>query len=159
MINRLRRLFEDRQGRAESADGRHAHDELHLAAASLLVEAAMLDGVFDDAERAAIDGALRRRFKLNDEEVADLMARADKVVAKSVQFFGYTHVIKNAFDEAERIELMDMLWEVVYADGALHDLEASLMRRVAGLIYVSDQDSGRSRKRALARSGRSGDEQ
>jgi uncharacterized tellurite resistance protein B-like protein len=46
-----------------------------------------------------------------------------------------------------------MMWEVAYADGALHDYEASLLRRVTGLLYVSDRESGEARKRVLARLG------
>ena len=49
-----------------------------------------------------------------------------------------------------------MLWEVAYADGELHDYEANLMRRVTGLLFVSDQESGEARKRALERLGLSG---
>jgi uncharacterized tellurite resistance protein B-like protein len=63
-------------------------------------------------------------------------------VANSSQLYSFTRVVKDNFDHAERVELMEMLWEVVYADGALHHLEASLMRRVAGLIYVPDAASG-----------------
>ena len=62
-------------------------------------------------------------------------------------------MIKDRFPHEERLELMEMLWEVAYADGVLHDFEASLMRRISGLIYVSDRDSGAARKRALARLG------
>ena len=46
-----------------------------------------------------------------------------------------------------------MLWEVAYADGALHDYEASLLRRVAGLLYVSDRDNGEARLRVMAKLG------
>jgi uncharacterized tellurite resistance protein B-like protein len=49
--------------------------------------------------------------------------------------------------------VIEMLWEVAYADGRLHDYEASLLRRVTGLLYVSDRDSGEARKRVLARLG------
>jgi len=49
------------------------------------------------------------------------------------------------------VMLVEMLWDVVYADGELHDYEANLMRRVAGLLHVSDQESGAARKRVLGR--------
>jgi uncharacterized tellurite resistance protein B-like protein len=53
----------------------------------------------------------------------------------------------------ERVAIIEMLWEVVYADGTLHEYEASLLRRVCGLIYVTDQDSGTARKRVLEKMG------
>ena len=55
-----------------------------------------------------------------------------------------------------RIDLMEMLWEVCYADGVLHDFEAQLMRRMAGLMFVDDRDSGAARKRALEKLGLAG---
>ena len=57
------------------------------------------------------------------------------------------------FEPEERIALIEMLWEVAYADGELHDYEASLIRRITGLLYVSDRDSGEARKRVRARLG------
>jgi uncharacterized tellurite resistance protein B-like protein len=51
---------------------------------------------------------------------------------------------------------MEMLWEVAYADGTLHELEAQLMRRMAGLIFVDDRANGEARKRALAKLGLAG---
>jgi uncharacterized tellurite resistance protein B-like protein len=65
-------------------------------------------------------------------------------------------VIKAKFSLEERIDLMEMLWEVVYADGELHHYEANLMRRLAGLLHVSDRDVGAARKRAQARLESSG---
>ena len=53
----------------------------------------------------------------------------------------------------ERVGILELLWEVVYADGTLHDYEASLLRRVAGLLYVSDRESGEARLRVMGRLG------
>ena len=53
----------------------------------------------------------------------------------------------------ERVGILELLWEVVYADGTLHDYEASLLRRVAGLLYVSDRESGEARLRVMERLG------
>ena len=64
-----------------------------------------------------------------------------------------TNKVKAALDENQRIEMIEMLWEVVYADQALHDFEANLMRRLAGLLHVPDRASGEARKRVLQRLG------
>ena len=81
------------------------------------------------------------------------MARAERTATESVAWQGFTRAIKDALPPEERIGVLEMLWEVVYADGRLHDYEASLLRRVAGLLYVSDRDSGEARLRVLARLG------
>src|SRR3546814_13811923 len=80
-------------------------------------------------------------------EVGALLEAADEKVEQSVEVFGFTREIKNAFSPEERIQMMEMLWEVAYADGALHDLEASLLSRLPGLLTVSDRDGGLARTR------------
>jgi uncharacterized tellurite resistance protein B-like protein len=110
-----------------------------------------MDDTFDAAERGRIDRLIQDRFALSADEAADLIAQAEQEASTSVEWHGFTRAVKDGFDHAERVELIEMLWEVAYADRRLHDYEASLLRRVAGLLYVSDRDSGEARKRVLAR--------
>lgn len=157
MINRIKSLFLDPESAAGAASrprrrsDRRMVDELHLAAAALLVEAACLDGHFDGAERARIEALVQTRFGLNAEETETLIDAAKREVAQASQLLRFTRVIKDRFGHAERVEMIEMLWQVVYADGVLHDYEANLMRRIGGLVYVTDQERGAARKRALAR--------
>jgi uncharacterized tellurite resistance protein B-like protein len=151
MLDRLRRLLAGRAPEAQPTA--HSFEERQLAAAALMVEAATMDSAFDAAERARIGELIRERFALGVDEAADLIAEAERAVAASVQWHGFTSAIKDGYDHAERVELIEMLWEVAYADGQLHDYEASLLRRIAGLLYVSGRDSGEARKRVLARLG------
>jgi uncharacterized tellurite resistance protein B-like protein len=128
-------------------------DDLAAAAAAILVETAMLDGEFDDQERSVIHAILVERFGLSD---ADAQAAIDTVADKAIQpnaLYAASQVIKARFSEEQRIDMLQMLWRVAYADGTLHDYEANLVRRVAGLLYVPDRDSGKARKRALAELG------
>lgn len=126
-------------------------DELHLAAAALLVEAATLDGHFDSSERDAIAAALAEGFDLAESETAALIATAERRVDESSQILGFTRVIKDRLTVEDRVRVIEMLWRVAYADGELHDYEAGLVRRVAGLLYVPDRESGAARHRVLAR--------
>ncbi len=151
MINRIKALLRAGTGPASERPPHHGHEEIQLAAAALLVEAAWLDETFDADERAGIGAILRRRFGLSEEEAETLVAAAEDAVAESVQLHGFARAVRDHFDHEERVEMVEMLWEVVYADGVLHDHEASLMRRIGGLIYVSDQERGAARKRVLAR--------
>ncbi len=151
MINRVKALFLDRGGAPEARGAGHSHEELQIAAAALMVEAAQLDDDFDARERAKIRDLVTERFDLEPEESESLIEVAEERVARASQLYGFTRVVKNAFTQDERIELMEMLWEVAYADGELHDFEANLMRRLAGLLQIPDRDSGLARKRALER--------
>jgi len=157
VINRFKALFQDRGGETADetagASGRHSADELHIAAAALLVEAARMDDEFDAHERDKVLELVTYRFDLNREESLSLLAAAEEQVAQANQLHGFMRVVNKAFDQAERIELLEMLWEVIYADGTLHDYEAGLMRRLNGLLHVSDQESAAARNRARARLG------
>lgn len=126
-------------------------DDLHLAAAALLVEAAVLDGHFESSERDAIADGLRQHFGLGEEETRLLIEKAETAIQKSVELYGFTRTIKDRLEPRERIAILELLWQVAYADGVLHDYEAGLARRVAGLLYVSDKESGEARQRVLSR--------
>jgi len=135
-------------GRAEAA-----HDEVQRAVATLMVEAAHMDASFDDSERETITRHLGRRFELDASAAEDLVRAAEAKVRDNTELYRLSRTIKDSFGHEERVELMQMLWEVAYADGELHSFEANMMRRMAGLVYVSDQESGEARKRAQARLG------
>lgn len=149
MLNRIKALL---TGGAAPDQGDHAA-EVRLAAAALLVEAAQMDGQMSARERDRILDLLRSRFDLSAEEAEDLCQEAAARSADTHHLLPFTRVIKDRFEQAERVEMLEMLWEVAYADGHLHDYEANLVRRIGGLIYVSDQESGGARKRAMARLG------
>lgn len=150
MLDRFKALFH-----AESDPGPHgracAGDELQLAAVALLVEAACADGEFEDSERRCIRGLIESRFGLTPDEAAALTAEAARVVEDSVQILRFTRTIKDRYSYEERVALIEMLWEVVYANGVSDALESQLMRRIGGLIYISDRDRGEARLRVLAR--------
>lgn len=152
MFDRLKRLLSDTSP-AEGAARKHSFEERQLAAAALMVEAARLDDDFDAKEREHIKALLRDQFSLTEAEAGELLTAGEKASSDSVEWQGFTRAIKDGFEPEERIALIEMLWEVAYADGRLHDYEASLIRRITGLLYVSDRDSGDARKRAIARLG------
>ena len=154
MINRIKSFFVDHHARTDATDGHHTVDEFHLAAASLLVHAASVDARFDDDERATILRLIETRLELSPEEAGALFEAAHQAVDRSIQLHGFTHAVKNGFSYDERVGLIEMLWEVVYADGKIDEFEAQLMRRVGGLIYVNDRDRAMARKRVLDRLGK-----
>ncbi|SOD99824.1 TerB family tellurite resistance protein [Caenispirillum bisanense] len=150
MLQKLKSLLFDGDTSAARSAGR---DDVALAAAAVMVEAATLDGTFDDTERASILRLLGRRFSLSDADARALLAEAEAEVAETTELYAYTRAIKDRFDHEQRIEMVEMLWEVVYADGQVHDYEANLMRRICGLLYVEDAESGDARKRVMQRLG------
>ena len=151
MLDRFKSFLDERKSLASAEEGTHTPDEFHLAAAALLVHAATIDSEFDPKERGRIEWLCENRFGLDQEEAHALVEAAEWEAGESVQLLSYTRTIKDGFSYKERVHLMEMLWEVVYADEVVEAHETMLMRRIAGLIYVEDRDSGIARSRVRSR--------
>ena len=119
--------------------------------AGLLVEAAMADGELDPDERRQIARVLHGQLELGEATVGKMIDDALASHEARVEIHGLTRAIRAETEPEDRVAIMEMAWMVVLADGELHDYEAQLMRRLAGLLYVDDIDSGRAARRARAR--------
>jgi uncharacterized tellurite resistance protein B-like protein len=128
-------------------------DGLQLAVAALLVEAARMDDRFDAAERQTIAELLTNRFELTADQAQSLLTAAEKAVRQSTQLFRFTQPVAEELDPAERARVVEMLWEVAYADGVLSPQEDALIRRIAGLVYVDDSARMAARQRVRRRQG------
>lgn len=131
-----------------------SRDGLQTAVAVLLVEAARMDSHFDDTERRVIERLLAQKFQLSPEQTRDLVQKAVAIDERSNQLYPFTRTAVERMTAAQRIGLIEMLWEVAYADGVLDPDEDALLRRIAGLIYVSDVDRAAARIRVLDRLGK-----
>ena len=148
MIKGLKNLIFGNDEEESVSAGSHNDAALQHAAAGLLVEAAMMDGTFDTTERTKISDLLVKHFKLAEDVVGEIISAAEEANAELVELYSITKVVRDHFDESERIRMIEMLWEVVYSDGNLDDFETNMMRRVGGLLYVSDRENGDAKKRA-----------
>ena len=144
----IERVLDFLTGRAPPALAAGA-DELQLAVSALLIEAARMDDDFNEDERAAIDRLLAERFDLAPAAVQAVVEAAEAAVRHSTQFFPFTQQICKQLEPEARVRIIEMLWEVAYADGSLDPQEDMLLRRIAGLIYVPDGERGMARLRAL----------
>jgi uncharacterized tellurite resistance protein B-like protein len=128
MFDALSRLFT----RTETAT--HT-PEPKLAVAALLVHLAGVDGAVKQEERAAVRGALMDTYGLGEDEVEKLVAEATRRDNDSVDFYRFTSALKDLSDE-EKIEIVRMMWQVVFADRKNHELEDNMVWRIAELIHV-----------------------
>ena len=126
-------------------------DRVASVTAALLIELAVIDGAFDNGEKLTISKLLTTRFKISEEDVAALIAAAEAAVDESVDLFSFTRTLRDEYKQEERFQIIEMMWEVAFADGVVHDFEANLVRRATGLLHVSDYESGEARKRVLER--------
>jgi uncharacterized tellurite resistance protein B-like protein len=131
-------------------------EELRLAAAALLVRASVIDGKIDAAERRKLKALLQERFGLDGEEVRDLLNDAVLREHESVDLYGFTSVLCRELDQDGRKNIIEMLWEVVMADGVVHEFEGNLVWRTAELLGVSTRDRIILRKQVESRAARNG---
>ena len=127
--------------------------EGRMACAALMTRAAWLDGTLDKVEENALRDLMMKRFEISPDEADEILKAAADDLDTSNDLYRYTKDLRDNFDADERLKLIEMIWEVVYADGVLHDFEATLMRRLAGLLYVDDRDSGEAKKRVMHKLG------
>jgi uncharacterized tellurite resistance protein B-like protein len=147
MIDRVLALLSGREAPALDKGA----DEFELAVAALLIEAARMDESFAEAERATIERLLAARFGLQPDAVRALVEEADRLVRDSAQLFPFTRQVCKRMRPEERVGILEMMWEVAYADGVLDPHEDMLLRRVAGLIHVTDKERAAARRRAVER--------
>ena len=116
---------------------------------SLLVEAASIDGDIGDDEKNKILSILVHQLKLDSLKAKEILEETISVSGEQIEIWSKTNNIRSELDYEERLKILELMWEIVLVDDVLDVFEAQLMRRVSGLLYISDVDSGNSKKRAL----------
>ena len=135
-----------------------AEDEIKLArtVAALLVEAAMADGDIDEIEHAHIRHMLETQLDLSADDADAMLAQSLASHEDRIEIHSLTRHIRHDTNAADRSVILEMVWMVVLADGSLDAHESQLMRRLAGLLFVDDVESGLAAKRARQRLGLAG---
>jgi uncharacterized tellurite resistance protein B-like protein len=128
-------------------------DELKLASAALLVRASSIDGQVDAVERRMLKALLQERFGLDGDAVRRLVQEATAEEAESVDLYGFTSILCRELDQDGRKKIVEMLWEMVMADGVVHEFESNLVWRTAELLGVSTRDRVILRQQVAARHG------
>ncbi|WP_350335618.1 TerB family tellurite resistance protein [Coralliovum pocilloporae] len=150
MFDALKQFIDRLSGQPH--DSAFADDDHRLAAAALLVHASSVDGVVSGSEREKIKTLLMERFGLGPAETDELITEARDKELEAVDLYGFTTVLKRNLDEEGREKVIGMLWDLVYADGIVHEFEDNLVWRVAELLGVSGRDRMRLRWQAESRS-------
>ena len=120
------------------------HDDYRLAAAALLVHAAANDGDISDAERDQLHAIIKRQFGLDEATEAE---------HEAIDLYHFTRAINRALDEDGRRRVVEMMWEIAYADGRVDDFESNLIWRVADLLGISSRDRIELGQRVASRRG------
>lgn len=148
MFDKIKALLRE-SGLTAGADA--AFSERDIAVAALLLEAADTDGAHSEDEHAALRDLIVTKLGHTPASALLLLDAARIRQRAAVELFRFTDAARRAMDEAERGGLVEMLWEVVYADGVLDPFEDRLIRSVAALLHVPDRLRAETRQRVLAR--------
>ncbi len=144
MINLLKNILSNKN----SLEHKDENKNLELLS-GLMIEAANTDGKIDNDELSKIKSSLVNIFEEDSKEVDLVLTEAinNKNNSKSLHY--YTSYINKNFTAEKKLHLIEVLWEIILSDGEIHDFESNLIRRLAGLLYISDVNSGNARERAL----------
>ena len=138
---------------SQNADIAENEIKLARAVAALLVEAAMADGNIDEIEHKHIRYMLETQLDLSADDSKAMLAQSLASHEDRIEIHSLTRHIRHDTDAADRSVILEMVWMVVLADGSLDAHESQLMRRLAGLLFVDDVESGMAAKRARQRLG------
>ena len=140
-----------------SDDGAHPihfeHNDYRLAAAALLVHAAAIDGDISDAERDQLYAVIKRQFGLDEATTDELVAEATEAEHEAIDLYHFTSLINRSLDEDGRRRVVEMMWEIAYADGRVDDFESNLIWRVADLLGISSRERIELGQRVASRLG------
>ncbi|MEM7507547.1 MAG: TerB family tellurite resistance protein [Pseudomonadota bacterium] len=148
MLDALKALFRDPEAEIDLPE-----DAGREAVAALLVTAARADGVYDPEEAKAITGVLSRHYGLDTASAEALRKTGEEAEAQAMDLVRFTRAIKRVVPHAERVAVIEAIWEVAYADGGRDHEESALVRKLCGLLYVEDREAGLARQRVKARLG------
>ncbi len=149
MFDSLRKLISDLGDGGKHAS-RFADDDYRVAAAALLVHAAAINGSIANSERDKLHGLIKERFDLGDEAADDLVAEATIAEQKSVDLYHFTAKLNRSLDEAGRARMVEMMWQIAYADGVVTEFEDNLIWRAADLLGISQGERVALRERVSA---------
>lgn len=112
-------------------------DKVQIATCVVLLEIANADDDFSDDEKAVIYSILKKRFGLSDIEVESLIAAAERRINSSIDTWSLTRILAADLSEGERIEILEAVWKVIYADGRLEGYEDTLVHKLAFLFDLT----------------------
>lgn len=121
-------------------EARDAADDPRIAAAALMYHVMDADGLRQDSEWERVKDLLSEMYKLSGEELDSLISAGQAADSEAIDLYAFTSVLKRHLDDEARVRFIRVLWDVVYADGEVHELEDNTLWRVAELIGVERRD-------------------
>ena len=145
MFDKLKSIF-DKKIEEESEQ----FDTVQIAISTLMIQTAVYDGIFDEQEKTKILELIKKYFNLNEDQKLALFKIAMKVNDDSNDMQQFTRVLNDNLSEEEKLNIIEMLWKIIISDGHIDDYENALIRKISGLLYISDRDVGQIKKQLIS---------
>ncbi|WP_378947016.1 TerB family tellurite resistance protein [Mesorhizobium sp. ANAO-SY3R2] len=134
---------------------RPREDDPRVAAAALMYHVMNADGDRQDVEWERVKQLLAQSYGISGDELDRLAKAGEQAENEAIDLYAFTSVLKRSLDEDARKDFVAMMWEIVYADGELHEIEDNTIWRIAELIGVESRDRIEAKRKAAQRAARS----
>jgi len=138
MLKKIRSIFSKTSEEVSAKE--QVSQKIDKTCAALIIEVALADKVFDESEVNLLKEMLLKAYTLEAAEIQDLIENAEKAVKESTSLYEYTKEVNDNFDYESKINLVDQLWRIAFADGHLDKYEEHIVRKIADLIHISHND-------------------
>ena len=149
MLDTLKRFFNKITTDDSSDTDQNVEHDIRVAACALFLEMANIDGEFSEKERSSIMSALKTRYGLPEAYAAQLVEASDEELKGSIDLWQFTNLINQNYTLEEKIEVIEMAWELAYADGSLDQHEDYLLHKLANLLRLSHKQLIEAKLRVL----------
>ena len=139
MLKAIKQFFENHINQVEGQQEDSEH-RLQVATAALLIEIARADFHIEDQELDKIAAALKAKFNLPSQEVADLIELATREAKQAISYYEFTSLINQEFSFEQKLKVIELMWQVAYADDYLQKYEEALIRKISDLLYIPHSD-------------------
>jgi uncharacterized tellurite resistance protein B-like protein len=136
MMDAIRRLFSKQVVEDAFDQEEDKTHRIHLATCALLLELAYINGEFSDDERHNIIAVFKRDYKLSDGDISQLMEASEKELTTSIDLWRFTNFINQNYTVEQKIQIVETVWKVAYADGTLDKHEDYLAHKIATLLRL-----------------------
>ena len=137
MIDLVKRFFGKTVAESSADRAQETSHDVRIAACALLLEMANIDGHFSESERESIVLILKRDYQLSDDHAAALVQAADEELKRSIDLWQFTNLINQNYSKDEKIQIIEMIWKIVYVDGRLDQHEDYLAHKLANLLRLT----------------------
>ncbi|WP_455212636.1 tellurite resistance TerB family protein [Kaarinaea lacus] len=139
MLKAIKQFFENNIGQIEEHN-QDAEHRLQVATAALLIEIARADFHIEDQELDQVAASLKTKFALTAQEVDGLIELATQEAKQAISYYEFTSLINQGFSFEQKLKVIELMWQVAYADDYLQKYEEALIRKISDLLYIPHSD-------------------